>query len=81
MTPAPRRYKVRLCRIKTHKSANPSESGLWTKVMENSMTDSSTTAWPMLDLIAGDRWPRRQLHNDIGSCPPRILFMKLQGPG
>jgi len=28
LTPATRRYKVCLCRIITHESANPSESGL-----------------------------------------------------
>jgi len=28
LTPATRRYKVRLCRIKTHESANPSVTGL-----------------------------------------------------
>jgi len=43
-TPATQRYKVCLCRIKIHESTNPSESGLWTKVMESPMTDSSTTA-------------------------------------
>jgi len=57
LTPASQRYKVRLCRIEGHESANPSESGLWTKVMENLMTDSSTTSCPILDLIAGDCWP------------------------
>jgi len=56
LTPASQRYKVRLCRIEGHESANPSESGLWTKVMENSMTDSSTTGCPILDLIAGGCW-------------------------
>jgi len=30
LTPATRRYKVRLCRIKAHESANPSESGIST---------------------------------------------------
>jgi len=43
-TPATRRYKVRLCRINAHESANPFESTLWTIVMEDSMTDSSTIA-------------------------------------
>jgi len=56
LTPASQRYKVRLCRIEGHESANHSESGLWTKVMESSMTDSSTTSCPILDLIAGDCW-------------------------
>jgi len=30
LMPATRRYKVRLCRIKTHESANSSENGLST---------------------------------------------------
>jgi len=43
LRPATRRYKVRLCRIKTHESANPSESVLFTKVMEYLMADNSMT--------------------------------------
>jgi len=43
-TPATRWYKVRLCRIKTHGSACHSVLGLWTKVMESWIADSSTTA-------------------------------------
>jgi len=43
-TPATQRYKVRLCRIEAQESGNPSESGLWTNVMESLMADSSTTA-------------------------------------
>ena len=79
-TPATQWCMVRLCRIKAHESANPSQSGLSTKVMESSMTDSSTTAWPILDLIAGDCWPRCQLHNDIRSFPSRFVLIKSQGP-
>jgi len=32
---------------------------------QNSMTDSSTTTAPILDLIAGDCWARRQLRRGI----------------
>jgi len=32
---------------------------------QNSMTDSSTTTTPILDLIAGDCWARRQLRRGI----------------
>jgi len=69
LTSALQWYEVRLCYIKTHESANPSESDLWTKVMENSMTDSSTTSFLILDLIMGVCWPRRQLHDDIRFFP------------
>ena len=44
LMPATRWYKVRLCRIKAHGSACTSEIGLWTKVMESLIADSSTTA-------------------------------------
>jgi len=43
------------------------------------MSDSSTIVWPILDLIAGDCWARRQLHNGVRVIPSRPLFMKLQG--
>ena len=78
LMPATRWYKVRLCRIRTHGSTSPSESGLCTKVMKNSIADSSTCASPILDLIVGDCRPQRRLHNDIRSFLPRFLFMKLQ---
>ena len=42
-TPATQRYKERLCPIKTHESANPSESVLFTKVIEDLMADNSMT--------------------------------------
>ena len=32
---------------------------------QNPMTDSSTTTTPILDLIAGDCWARRQLRSGI----------------
>ena len=32
---------------------------------QNSMTDSSSTTAPIMDLIAGDCWARRQLHSGI----------------
>ena len=80
MAPAAWWYKVHFGRIKAHGSAGPSEICLWTNVMEGSIADSSTTASPILDLIAGGCWPRRQPHNGIRSCPSRPLFMRLQGP-
>jgi len=52
------------------------------------MADSSTTAGPILDLIAGDCWARRQLRGGIGYVsvasklmnPPtlvRVVFLKV----
>jgi len=73
LTPATWWYKVRICHIKTHRSASPSEIGLWTKVMESSIADNSTAASPNLDLIHGDCRPQHQLHNDI-RCFPRELY-------
>ena len=77
LTPATRWYKVRICRIKTHGSASRSEIGLWTKLVESSIADNSTTGAPTLDLIAGDCWLQYQLYNDLRSFPPRTLLMKL----
>ena len=37
--------------------------GCWRS--QNSMASSSTTTAPILNLIAGDRWARRQLHSGI----------------
>jgi len=37
--------------------------GCWRS--QNSMAGSSTTTAPILNLIAGDRWARRQLHSGI----------------
>jgi len=62
--PAFQWYKVRLCHIKTQESANRYESCLL-KVMESLMADSSTATLPILNLIAGGSWSRRQLHNGI----------------
>ena len=67
-TPASQRYKVRLCRIRAQEIAHPCESGLYnigTWRSQNSMAVSSTTAGPILDLIARDCWARRQLRAGI----------------
>jgi len=47
----------------------------------NSMADSSTTARPILDLIAVSCWARRQLRCGIGSVLRRQFPSELQGPG
>jgi len=52
------------------------------------MADSSITAGPIVDLIAGDRWARRQLRGGIGYVsvasglmnPPtllRVVFLQV----
>jgi len=45
------------------------------------MADSSTTASPILNPIAGDYWARRQLRCGIGYVLRRQFPIDLQGPG
>jgi len=78
LTPATRQYKVRLCGIKGHESTNPSESVLFTKVMEDLIADNSMTTGPILDLISGGCWPQHQLPKGISSSPPLPLLIRLQ---
>jgi len=40
------------------------------------MADSSTTTSPILDLIAGDRWARRQLRSSIKDVSVASRLMK-----
>ena len=40
------------------------------------MADSSTTAQPILDLLPGRHWARRQLHADIGDVAVVSILMK-----
>jgi len=64
-TPATCRYEVRLWRISIHGVRHPSESGLLSLIILNSMPDSSTTSQPILDLSPGRHWAQRQLHAGI----------------
>jgi len=64
-TPATQRYKVRLLRISIHGVRHPSESGLLSLTILNSMAVSSTTAQLILNLSLGRRWARCQLHAGI----------------
>jgi len=43
---------------------------------QNSMTDSSSTTAPIMDLIAGDCWARRQLHRGIKDVSVASNLMK-----
>jgi len=64
--PATQWYRVHPCRIGTHEIAD-----LWGLSLhvpwrsQTSMADSSTAAGPILGLIAGDCWARRQLRSGI----------------
>jgi len=85
-TPATRRYKVRLWRISIHGVRHPSESGLLSLTILNSMADSSTTAESILNPTLGRRWTRRQLHAGIKDVTVGPLLMKslstlVGGPG
>jgi len=54
--PATRWYEVRLWRIRIHGVHHPSESALLSLTILNSMSDSSTTAEPILILSLGGHW-------------------------
>jgi len=46
------------------------------------MADSSTTAWPVLNLLPGHHWARRQLHAGIRDVTvPSILMKSLHSLG
>jgi len=68
-TSATRRYKVRLLRISIHGVRHPSESGLLSLTILNSMAVSSTAAGPILNLSPGRHWALRQLHAGIRYVP------------
>jgi len=85
-TPATRRYKVRLWRICIHGVRHPSESGLLSLTILNTMADSSTTAGSVLNPSLGRCWTRRRLHAGIRSVTVRPILMKslstlVGGPG
>jgi len=75
-TPATRRDKVRLWRISIHGVRHPSESGLLSLTILNSMADSSTTAQPILNLSLGRHWALRQLHAGIMYISGASVFME-----
>jgi len=61
--PAIQRYKIHPQRDIIHEVTGWNGVGCWRS--QNSMADTSTTTAPMLDLIAGGCWARRQLHSGI----------------
>jgi len=80
-TPATRRYKGRRYRINTYEIAiysgggfGKAERGCWRS--QDSIADSSTTAWPIPDLKTQRRWARRQLHGGIRYVSCASVFMK-----
>jgi len=79
--PATRRYKEHHCHINTHEIAiysggggsGQAKRGCWRS--QNSIADSSTTAWPIPDLKTQRRWARRQLHDGIRYVSCASVFM------
>jgi len=61
--PAIQRYKIHPQRDIIHEVPGLNGVGCWRS--QSSMADSSTTTAPILDLIAGGYWARRQLHSGI----------------
>ena len=62
-TPATQRYKLHPSANFIHDVTGLNGVGCWRS--QNSIEDSSTTAGPILDLIAGDCWARCQLRSGI----------------
>jgi len=61
--PAIQRYKINPHRVIIHEVTGLNGVGCWRS--QNLMADSSTTAAPILDLMAGGCWAQRQLHSGI----------------
>ena len=67
LIPAIQRYKIHPQRAIIHEVTGQNGVRCWPS--QTSMADSSTTTAPILDLIAGDCWARRQLRNGIWYVP------------
>jgi len=61
--PAIQRYKIHRQRDIIHEVTGQNGVGCWRS--QNSIADSSTTTGPILDLIMGGCWARRQLRSGI----------------
>jgi len=72
--PAIQRYKIHPQRAIIHEVTGLNRMGCWRS--QNSMADSSTTAGPILDLIAGGCWARRQLRSGIKDVSVASKLMK-----
>jgi len=56
--------------------AHPPDTGLLSLQILNSMADSSTIVEPILNLLPGRRWARRQLHGGIRYVSGTSILMK-----
>jgi len=72
--PAIQRYKIHPQRAIIHEVTGLKRMGCWRS--QNSMADSSTTTGPILDLIAGGCWARRQLRSGIKDVSVALKLMK-----
>jgi len=72
--PAIRRYKLHPQRDIIHEVTGLNEVWYWRS--QNSIADSSTTTAPILNLIAGNRWARRQLCSGIKDVSVASGLMK-----
>ena len=78
--PATRRDKVRLWHISIHAAFHPSETGLLSLTIVNSMADPSTNAPPILDLSLGRHLARSQLRAGIRYVSGASVFMEIALP-
>jgi len=74
-TPAMQRYKIHPSATFIHDVTGLNRVGYWRSL--NSIADYSTTTAPILDLIAGYCWARRQLHGGIRYVLRRQFPVKL----
>jgi len=72
--PAIKRYKIHSQKGIIHEVTELNGVGCWRS--QNSIVDSSTTARPILDLIAGGCWARRQLRSGIKDVCVASKLMK-----
>jgi len=75
-TPPTPRYKVHLLRIGINRVRHPSETAHLSLTILGSMSVSSTTAPPVLNLALGRRWPGRQLHAGIWYVSGASVFIE-----
>ena len=73
--PAIQRYKIHPQRDIIYQVTGLNRVGCWRS--QNSMAGTSTTTAPILNLIAGGCWARRQLRNGLGYIPVASKPMKL----
>jgi len=72
--PAIQRYKIHSQKAIIHEVTERNRVGCWRS--QNSIADSATTAGPILDLIAGGCWARRQLRSGIKDVSVASKLMK-----